>query len=195
MTDNTLTPDSFIVPDGHELVGKPVMGTATADTINAITLWQPWASLIAQGHKQIETRSWQPPISAIRQPIAIHAAKRLVKPNDVDEETRRKVTELLGSFWYMDVPSYGVVVATATLKAAIKVNPAAYDDYELTVINEVKRTVAERTGTAIDFPPHEYLFGDFTPGRWLWILTDVQPVDPPIECKGQQGLWQFDYDH
>ena len=167
--------------------------------MNAITLWQPWASLIAQGHKQIETRSWQPPLSAIRQPIAIHAAKRLVKPNDVDEETRRKIMELLGSFWYMDVPSYGVVVATATLKAAIKVNPAAYeedwDDYELTVINEVKKTVAEKTGTTIDFPSHEYLFGDYTPGRWLWILTNVQSVNPPIECKGQKGLWQFDYDH
>ena len=26
-----LTPDDFVVPDGHELVGKPVMGTGTAD--------------------------------------------------------------------------------------------------------------------------------------------------------------------
>ena len=164
--------------------------------MNAITLWQPWASLIAQGHKQIETRSWRPPISAIRQPIAIHAAKRIVKPNDVDDETRAKVEELMGWAWYMDVPSYGVVVATATLKAAIKVNPAAYeddwDDYELTVINEVKKTVEEKTGTVIDFPPHEYLFGDFTPGRWLWILTDVQPVMPPSPARGKQGIWQWE---
>ena len=189
---NELTPDDFVVPDGQELVGKPVMGTVTADTMNAITLWQPWASLIAQGHKQIETRSWRPPLSAIRQPIAIHAAKRLVKPNDVDEEARRKVEQLMGWDWYLTSISYGAVVATATLKAAIKISPSAYDDYELIVINEVKKTVAERTGTVIDFPPHEHLFGDFTPGRWLWILTDVQPVDPPQPARGKEGIWQWE---
>ncbi len=39
--------------------------------MKAITIWQPWASLIACGAKQYETRSWA---TSYRGPIAIHAA-------------------------------------------------------------------------------------------------------------------------
>ncbi len=40
--------------------------------MKAITLWEPWASLIAVGAKQYETRSWY---TQHRGEIAIHAAK------------------------------------------------------------------------------------------------------------------------
>ncbi|MDT8901152.1 ASCH domain-containing protein [Anaeroselena agilis] len=40
--------------------------------MKALTLWEPWASLIALGAKRIETRSWP---TNYRGPIAIHAAK------------------------------------------------------------------------------------------------------------------------
>lgn len=41
--------------------------------MRAITLWQPWASAIALGHKKIETRSRR---THVRGQLAIHAAKR-----------------------------------------------------------------------------------------------------------------------
>lgn len=41
--------------------------------MKAISLWQPWASAIALGHKRIETRHWS---TTYRGPLAIHAAKR-----------------------------------------------------------------------------------------------------------------------
>ena len=40
--------------------------------MKALTLWEPWASLIAAGAKQYETRSWP---SHYRGELAIHAAK------------------------------------------------------------------------------------------------------------------------
>ncbi len=43
--------------------------------MKAITIWQPWASLLACGAKQYETRSWA---TSYRGPIAIHAAKKNV---------------------------------------------------------------------------------------------------------------------
>ena len=45
----------------------------------AITLWQPWATLIAIGAKTIETRSWG---TSYRGPLAIHAAKRPMAPHE-----------------------------------------------------------------------------------------------------------------
>jgi hypothetical protein len=43
--------------------------------MKAISLWQPWASLIALGFKKIETRSWAP---KYRGPILICAAKKII---------------------------------------------------------------------------------------------------------------------
>lgn len=33
--------------------------------------------------------------------------------------------------------------------------------------------------------------GDFTPGRWGWLLTDVEPLPEPIPAKGKQGVWEW----
>lgn len=38
---------------------------------------------------------------------------------------------------------------------------------------------------------NEYEFGDYTPGRWSWLLEDIQPVEP-IPAKGHLGLWKYD---
>lgn len=43
--------------------------------MKALSLWQPWASLIADGRKRIETRSWRPPEWLVGQWVAIHATK------------------------------------------------------------------------------------------------------------------------
>ena len=42
--------------------------------MKAITLTQPWATLVAIGAKRIETRSWR---TFYRGPLAIHAGKTL----------------------------------------------------------------------------------------------------------------------
>ena len=57
--------------------------------MKAITLHQPWASLIAEGIKTIETRSWAPSREIIGQRIAIHAAKR--KSTEEDLYILRKI--------------------------------------------------------------------------------------------------------
>lgn len=45
--------------------------------MKVISLWQPWASLVIDGRKKIETRHWSPPASLVGQPLAIHAAKKV----------------------------------------------------------------------------------------------------------------------
>src|SRR5262245_33853273 len=44
--------------------------------MRALSLWQPWASAIALGAKRVETRDWS---TRYRGPLAIHAAKRVVR--------------------------------------------------------------------------------------------------------------------
>lgn len=52
--------------------------------MKALSLWQPWASLMADGRKLIETRSWPPPVWLIGQNYAIHATMKVDSDACVD---------------------------------------------------------------------------------------------------------------
>lgn len=39
-----------------------------------------------------------------------------------------------------------------------------------------------------------YLCGDYTVGRYAWVLEDVELLDNPIKAKGQLGIWNYNLD-
>ena len=46
-----------------------------------------------------------------------------------------------------------------------------------------------RGPAALDHRPTDQLpLGDFTPGRWGWMLSDPRPCDP-VPCRGRQGVF------
>lgn len=76
--DRALVFDQHIERDDYD-VGRPRRYDLDhgAQEMKAISLWQPWASLVAVGVKTIETRSWPAPKALIGERLAIHAtAKR-----------------------------------------------------------------------------------------------------------------------
>lgn len=146
--------------------------------MKALTLTQPWATLVAIGAKKIETRSWRPRHRGL---IAIHAAKTIpptvLHTLHTDASFRRAVdTELAHAGLRMadhieDLPR-GMVIATAVL---VDVVPTS----EL-----VRREVP--WGSRF-----EHDFGDYSPGRWAWFLGDVQPLSEPVPARGALGLWDW----
>lgn len=83
--------------------------------MKAISLWQPWASLIAGGHKAIETRSWT---TTYRGPLAIHATR---KTSPVIRETCQHWPFSLYIGDLYDHLPRGCVLATAYLYDCIKI--------------------------------------------------------------------------
>lgn len=77
-------------------------------TIKALSLWQPWASLIAAGVKRHETRHWS---TAYRGPLAIHASKTL----DLAGAPEELCIALWGPSWSRQLP-LGAMVAIGELK-------------------------------------------------------------------------------
>jgi hypothetical protein len=75
--------------------------------IKAISLWQPWASLIAAGLKRHETRHW---LTQYRGAIAIHASKTLDRAGAPDA----LCDAVFGLDWRDTLPR-GAVIATAEL--------------------------------------------------------------------------------
>lgn len=133
--------------------------------MKALSLTQPWASLVAIGAKRIETRSWS---TAYRGPIAIHAAARFPKP----------CRELC-----LQVPFYGVLTRKG-LERLEDVLPLGAVVAIGQLVDVVPTTHPSLTPTT-----QEVAFGDFSPARYAWLLSNVLALHRPIPCKGALGLW------
>ena len=131
----------------------------TGPDLPAITLRQPWASLVAHGIKNVETRSWPPPHGTIGERIAIHAGRTVVL--NPGHEAVAAIADIYGAGqWRRDIPR-GAVVATAILAGAQKVS-------------------CLRDGIAYVEPGEQAIpadpYGDFTP-RTLALAADRHPGD------------------
>jgi hypothetical protein len=231
-------------------------------SVTALTLWQPWASLIAEGVKTIETRSWPAPAELIGQHIAIHAGQKFVphharglggflaiptitdpayqgpQPcNPVTGRQRRipKRAQTPTLFWphtgpharlREDKPEYsvsqhlplGAIVATAQLVACVPIVAHRPDTTIAPYASAMDdgTVVARLHDASVEACPARYEsadFGDFTPGRWAWLLDDIATTDTlcpwcggfvadcivcdgaggcePVPAKGRQRLWQW----
>jgi hypothetical protein len=43
--------------------------------VRALTITQPWASLLARGDKRVENRTWAPPEELVGEQVALHASR------------------------------------------------------------------------------------------------------------------------
>ncbi len=90
--------------------------------MKTISLWQPYASLIAAGEKTIETRGWAPPKGVMGQRIAIHAAKAIETADVRGRARHHQIAAALNDpEWDENVPR-GAVVCTAILDHAAQVH-------------------------------------------------------------------------
>lgn len=145
--------------------------------VKAITVRQPWASLIADGRKRIETRGWPLPAEMLGERLAIHAAKQ-GEPT-LPAAAARAVRELYGSDWRSDLPS-GAIIATVRVLAVRRVEKLLSVDPECVLASG---QVVRSDG-----------FGDYSLDRWLWILDAPQKLATPVKTKGKQGLWCWETD-
>jgi activating signal cointegrator 1 len=154
--------------------------------MKAITLTQPWASLVAIGAKSVETRSWftgpnprgvgaQP----LGLPLAIHAAKgfpieaqMLVAEEPFASALRRAFPNAASPRECIDQLPRGAVIATAVLLHCVTVEHLERAPHILT--------------------PTERAFGNYSPGRFAWRLWSIRPLSEPIPARGHLGLWDWD---
>lgn len=209
--------------------------------MKALTLHQPWASLIALGYKTIETRSWA---TSHRGPLAIHAGTRRPPLMSLPPRPRGRDTDGWHPWLVIDTitdPAHqrphrqgervpkrsqtptlfyphagphgrphvkgtpaterdtaiylplGAVVATCTLVDCVPTDGrwVSYAD-DIDPSADDVGCVPAHGGWVRDGEDPEYLytlsvgqlpFGDFTPGRWAWLLDDVQPTTS--RCPGE----------
>lgn len=142
------------------------------ERMKVISLIQPWATLIALGEKTIETRSWK---TSFRGVLGIHASKTIDKKACEIEP----VKSILAKHGYTatNLPT-GAILATTKLVGCYRMIDDSGQEAKLANDQIV-------TGK-------EYLFGDYTPGRWAWDLRNVERFPNPIPAKGKLRIWEYE---
>jgi len=133
--------------------------------LTAITLHQPWASLVAKGWKQYETRDWP---TNHRGLIVIHAGRKPKGKQELREHD--KVVASFKDLLNEDCP-YSAVVAIAQLTDVILMT----DEF-----------IGQQTET-------ELRCGNWAVGRYAFKLENVRAIEP-IPAVGKQGLWKWKID-
>ena len=134
--------------------------------MKAISLWQPWATLMALGIKTIETRSWSTETSR----IFSYPRYRTLPEKGQDlcyESPFKEVLKLYYGLFTPEMLPCGKVLVVVNLTAV----------FSTTAVwpNSLNRAL-----------------GDFSPGRFAWLTNDVVQLPWFVEASGRQGLWDWD---
>jgi hypothetical protein len=149
--------------------------------MKALSLTQPWATLVANGSKRIETRSWS---TSYRGLIAIHASKGF--PGYARECCYSRVFQGAlrinegGQFYVSDLIKslpLGSIIATANLVDCVTTNYPMSFSFDGTRMRPLSNSP-------------EFAFGDYSANRFMWFLEGVRKLPAPVPCKGALSLWE-----
>lgn len=132
----------------------------------AISLWQPWASLVMLGAKTFETRSWWPNYTG---PLVIHAAKKWDRENKYLGEPFKTVLKDAGITKVTDL-HLGCALGTVELLDVVSTEA-------------VRGRISKQ----------ERAFGDYSDGRFAWRLANPKPFPQPIPTIGRQGFFYIEF--
>jgi hypothetical protein len=141
--------------------------------MKAITIWQPYATLIMLGLKRYETRHWS---TSYRGPLIIHAAKRW---DDDREFDCARVANLL--------------------RDHLAFSPQSLTDAQRKLMYTATNETLGKALGVVDLKSCEAMLdggsefengvGSFGEGRFGWECSAPQLFEEPIRHQGQQGLW------
>lgn len=129
--------------------------------MKVLTIREPFATLIKNKVKYIETRSWK---TNYRGELYIHSGLAKLS-KDVKE--RKNLSELYNE----DDLKCGYIICKCNLVDCIYMT----DEF----IKEEKEK-----------NPNNFIAGRYEVGRYAWVLDDIEPIKP-IEAKGKLGIWNY----
>ena len=136
--------------------------------MNAVSIWQPNASLIAEGIQQVETRKWQPSSYLVGQYIAIHAAKKY------NDKVRADVVNL-----WVPLDRHGSQLAYGAIVGLVR----------------LKRVFPSESEYALAQPEvvaSERYVGGYPKGRFIWVFDEAKKCKRPVVCRGYMGVFRLE---
>ena len=129
--------------------------------MKVLSIIEPWATLIKEKKKSVETRSWG---TNYRGELYIHASATKI-PN------LKKGKEFIELFDNNQL-SFGYIICKCNLVDCIYMTKEYAEDMK-------------------NNNYQEYICGEYKEGRYAWILEDITPLSVPIKAKGQLNIWNY----
>ena len=130
--------------------------------MKVLSLTEPYATLIKNGVKTIETRSWK---TSYRGKLYIHASSTKIPKEYRENKDLMNLVDINNL-------NYGYIVCSCELIDCVEMTEE--------FIEKVKQN------------KEEYISGIYDIGRYAWILKNIQILDKPIKAKGHLGIWNLD---
>lgn len=149
-----------------------------------LTLTQPFATLVVLGLKQIETRGRA---TAHRGPLLIHAglgpgyfgSEAALWDFCLSEPCRRPLAQ--HGIWNPGRLPRGEIIGSVDLRDC---RPTAGP-------RGAEGTGPKYADWVHDLSAQERAFGDYTPGRWGYLLAEPRQLATPIKARGMPGFWRW----
>lgn len=129
--------------------------------MKVLSLTEPYATLIKNGIKTIETRSWK---TNYRGKLYIHASSTKISKECKDNK------ELM-SLVNINELNYGNIICSCDIVDCVEMT----DEF----IEKIQRNRSE------------YISGVYSKGRYAWILENIEVLEKPIKAKGYLGIWNY----
>ena len=162
--------------------------------MQAISVWQPFATLLVSGKKSCETRHW--PIRH-RGTLLIHAAKTwnadiaYVTANPLFRRTLKAIgydivadEKRAKGAWGLPL---GAIVGMVNVVDCFPTE-RVYVDNDLDLGFD-RRPWPQKKYDALAVSKDEWSFGDFGPGRFAWLCAKPVMFATPIPYRGAQGVF------
>ena len=130
--------------------------------MKVLSLTEPYATIIKEGKKKIETRSWK---TNYRGKLYIHASSTKIPKEYRENKDLMNLVDINNL-------NYGYIVCSCELIDCVEMTEE--------FIEKVKQN------------KEEYISGIYDIGRYAWILKNIQILDKPIKAKGHLGIWNLD---
>jgi hypothetical protein len=151
--------------------------------VKALTIYQPWASLIMIGAKPFEFRGWDYAArypQLLNQRIVIHASARPIKPAEIHDLLQRLDDGTTGLKADLARPLLERLMAAAKCQGVLELGAGL----GTAVIGKARRVGDIFKGQIADSDRLDHsLFG--------WPLTEHEPFDHPSPMRGAQGFWNW----
>lgn len=156
--------------------------------MKALTVWQPWASLIIAGAKPYEFRGWRFPASMLGQRIVIHAATRRMDR----AEAKYLMTILRMRETYPQEAGETCLIPDKALPVLSRALDGGGLPHACGLGTVVLGEPRLGTEIAVEFGvPRANDSARDAEANWGWPMLEVEAWDEPVAMRGAQGFWPW----
>ena len=130
--------------------------------MKVLSLTEPYATLIKEKKKLIETRSWK---TNYRGELYIHASSTNIPK---EWKNNKELMVLVDNISL----NFGYIICKCNLVDCIYMTK----EY----VENMKKNNYQ-----------EYICGNYEEGRYAWILEDIVPLENRIKAKGHLNIWNY----